>query len=70
MGERERDLFVVLFTHSRLILVCALTRGLTQNLGGSGQCSDELSDPARAEIWIFILNLPKYRCWLLILIFF
>ena len=39
-----------------LILVCALTRDQTHNLGVSRQCSNQLSYPARAEL--FLHDLP------------
>ena len=51
--ERERDKFVVLLIYlciAWLLLVCALTRDQTDNLGVLGWCSNQLSYPARAGI--------------------
>ena len=64
-GERERDrtgqreTSICCSTYSRiqwLLLVCALTRDQTPKLGVSGQCSNQLSYPARAILKFFNLN--------------
>ena len=65
--ERERDQFVVslnLCIH-QLILVCALTRDQTHNLGVSRQCSNQLSYPAtfcrNIHLMIYLLKFQSHE---------
>ena len=56
--ERERETPICSSTRVRIHWfspVCALTWDQTHNLGKSGQCSNPLSSPARAQIF-FLLN--------------
>ena len=50
-GERKRETSIcsTFWRIRQLILVCALTRGQTHNLGISSQCSNQLGSPATAQ---------------------
>ena len=57
-GETDRQIDTPIYCSTYLcihwlILVCALTRDQTHNLGVLGRCSNQLSHPVRASVTLF-----------------